>query len=156
MPEDSPIKRDPRDHSWGYYSHDDLPGMGPTGAFRWFDTLEDSADHIQWVIDQYVDSERAGVQKKAAAHGVLSKVRTGDLTPNDALPLLNGELENLVQVPWWGRFDELAGGDQSFVKNVRQKIRVYAWDQDWDEADGSPILPEREDDFVAAVQEYGY
>jgi hypothetical protein len=148
-------KRDPREHPWGHFTYDAIPGLGGTGVFRWHASKEESADELQWIIEQYIEGEGWDSEKKAAARAVLSGVRDGSVEINQAVDRLNADLENLVQIGWWGRYGELRDGDGKFALTLRENIRVSRAEEAM-EYDESPVRPSEEEDFMDALHNYGH
>lgn len=64
---------------------------------------------------------------------------------------LNSLTRGLVQIPWWGTFQELMTGDSSYARSVR----VWARSGDEDSDPTRPFDPEELEEFRAAIQEYG-
>lgn len=152
---DNPGDRDPREYPWGHYAHDDIPGIGATGRFEWHDSKEASADHLQWLIEQYIEGEGWGGENKTAARTVLAGVRDGSVPIDEAMQRLNEQFKNLVQVAWWGRYEEIRSGESDFARDIRENIRVSVAEGDI-EFDDSPIRADEEDRFLAALKGYGY
>lgn len=148
-------KRDPREHPWGHFTYDAIPGLGGTGMFRWRGSKEESADQLQWIIEQYIQGEGWPSEKAATARAVLAGVRDGSIEIDEAVERLNAEFKNLVQIGWWGRYEEVRDGDSEFARTLREDIRVSRAEGEI-EFDKSPIRLEEEDDFIDAVHNYGY
>jgi hypothetical protein len=152
---DNPRDRDPREYPWGHYAHDDIPGIGATGRFEWHASKEVSAHHLQWLIEQYIESEGWGAEKKAAARTALAGVKDGSVQIDEAMQRLNKQFENLIQVAWWGQYEEIRSGDSDFARDIRENICVSRAEGDI-QFDDSPIDAGEEDEFIDAWQSYGY
>lgn len=151
-------QRDPREFPWGYFSYGDAPGGigGGTGLILWFASHREMLDFFlhhelesHW-LENADEDERAEVLREVrTALEPLSESKSG---LQSALAAANEPLRNLVQLTWWGRFEELVSGSGEFAMHLRSFFRS---DDSDEEGRSSPITDAELSDFVESLQEYG-
>jgi hypothetical protein len=148
--------RSPREFPWGYYSYSDLPGPfcgSGTGGFCWFHSQDEAVAFFldvdlagHWLSPARGD--RAAEQLQQVREIVASREAWKPF--EGSISQVNEALRGLVQLQWWGTFDELRSEDGEFARSVRE----FYWSMQ--DQEGHRGIPESDaDEFSESLWEYG-
>src|SRR5688500_18900266 len=102
--------RDPRVFRCGYFAADDLI-LGSASGHFWFSTMGELADFIREVEPQIHQLDEEDEQELATQlEGVGEELKSGTITPEEAVDRYREPLEGLTRIEWIGTFDDLASG----------------------------------------------
>jgi len=125
---DEAENRKPEAKSWGLYTRDDRPGQGgdsPCG-FCWFDSQAEMMhfvrEYLVLTVPGLGSTDSALVL--ASVRGVCDDLNRRKIGPSKARAELNKVLKGLLNVMWWGTFEDLCGDGGSHPRRVRAWFRA--------------------------------
>ena len=147
-------QRDPKEFPFGAFTGDDYP-LSQVALFHWF---RDSTELLDAIAEcepaVYLDpaqTEYHEVSRRLTE--IRDSARPDDQLGAELMSQFQAVLKDMCAcLSWWGSLSDLISGDGEFERRVREDFHEGFDEQ---EADSRSIEPERVDDFIDFLREYG-